>query len=89
MISPEAFYNTLIEHGVTYFTGIPDSLLISICACITDKTPNDHNVIAANEGGAIGLATGYHLATGKIPLVYMQNSGIGNSTNAILSLSDK
>jgi len=50
--------------------------------------PQRKNIIAANEGGAIALATGYHLASGKVPLVYMQNSGLGNTVNPLLSLTD-
>ena len=89
MISPKAFYHHLIESGIEFFTGIPDSLLKDLCAYITDNTPKERNVISANEGGAVALGTGYHLATGKIPLIYMQNSGIGNTVNPLLSLALK
>ena len=89
MISPKIFYNHLIENNIDFFTGVPDSLLKNLCAYITDNTPKEKNIISANEGGAIALASGYHLATDKIPLVYMQNSGIGNTVNPLLSLADK
>lgn len=89
MISPKLFYDELNNHGVEFFTGVPDSLLKSLCAYIADNTPAERNVIAANEGGAVGLAAGYHLATGRIPVVYMQNSGLGNTVNPLLSLTDK
>lgn len=89
MISPELFYNELNRHGVEFFTGVPDSLLKSLCAYIADHVPASRNIIAANEGGAVGLAAGYHLATGKIPVVYMQNSGLGNTVNPLLSLTDR
>src|SRR5690554_2042572 len=88
MIATDQFYQNLISNGVEFFTGIPDSLLKDICAYITDNTSKKRHVIAANEGGAIALATGYHLATGKTPLVYMQNSGLGNAVNPLLSLAD-
>ncbi len=88
MIATDQFYQSLICNGVEFFTGIPDSLLKDICAYITDNTLKERHVIAANEGGAIALATGHHLATGKIPLVYMQNSGLGNAVNPLLSLAD-
>lgn len=88
MIATDQFYQSLICNGVEFFTGIPDSLLKDICAYITDNTSKESHVIAANEGGAIALATGYHLATGKTPLVYMQNSGLGNAVNPLLSLAD-
>jgi phosphonopyruvate decarboxylase len=87
MIEPKLFYDLLLERDVNFFTGVPDSLLKNICAYITDNTDPAHNIIAANEGNAVGLASGYHLATGKTPLVYMQNSGIGNAVNPLLSLA--
>ena len=89
MVRPEFFINTLKDHGIDFYTGVPDSLLKNICAYITDNLPTDHNIIAANEGGAMGIATGYHLATGKIGCVYMQNSGEGNIINPLASLTDK
>lgn len=89
MISPESFYGWLNQHNVDFFAGVPDSLLKDICAYITSNTSQQQHIIAANEGNAIALAAGYHMATGKIPLVYMQNSGIGNAVNPLLSLTDK
>ncbi len=88
MITPSFFYTTLQENGTDFFTGVPDSLLKNICAYITDNASENSHIIAANEGSATALATGYHLASGKIPLVYMQNSGIGNAVNPLLSLVD-
>ena len=87
MIEPKQFYDLLLKNDVHFFTGVPDSLLKNICAYITDNTDPESNIIAANEGNAIGLASGYHLATGKTPLVYMQNSGLGNAVNPLLSLA--
>ena len=89
MIRPEYFIDTLGAHGIDFFAGVPDSLLKNICAYISDHLDERHNIIAANEGGAIGLAAGYHLATGKIACVYMQNSGEGNIINPLASLTDK
>lgn len=89
MVEVQSIYKTLLENGVDFFTGVPDSLLQSICAYITDNTSRESNIIASNEGAAIGIACGHHLATGKIPLVYMQNSGIGNAVNPLLSLADE
>jgi len=88
VISPEFFYKGLEAMGVGFFTGVPDSLLKQFCAYLKDNVPHERNIIAANEGCAMGLAAGYHLATGKVPLVYMQNSGMGNATNPLLSLTD-
>ena len=84
----EKFYDLLISEGVGFFSGVPDSLLQDFCAFISNHVTEPQHIIAANEGGAIALATGYHLATGKIPLVYMQNSGLGNAVNPLLSLAD-
>jgi len=86
MIKPKDFYTLLSNSGINFFTGIPDSLLKDFCAYVTDNTVKERNIIAANEGGAIALAAGYNIATGNIPLVYMQNSGLGNSINPLLSL---
>lgn len=88
MINPDFFVKKLADHSIDFFTGVPDSLLKNICAYISDTLNDEHNVVAANEGAAMGLATGYHLATGRIPVVYMQNSGQGNIINPLLSLAD-
>lgn len=88
MLSPKYFIDTLKSFGIDFFAGVPDSLLKNICAYIADNLDERHNIITANEGGAIGLAAGYHLATGKIPVVYMQNSGEGNIINPLASLTD-
>ena len=87
MIYVEKFVSCLGEEGVEFFTGVPDSLLKSFCAYVTDNCGENH-VIAANEGGAVGLAAGHYLATGKTALVYMQNSGQGNAVNPLCSLVD-
>ena len=89
MIKVQDFYNELLKNDITFFAGVPDSLLKDICAYITSHTPREKNIITANEGGAIALGAGYYLATNKIPLIYMQNSGIGNAVNPLLSLADK
>ncbi len=89
MISPAFFIETLKSNGIDFFAGVPDSLLKNICAYITDHVDSDHNIITANEGAAVGLAAGYHLATGKAGVVYMQNSGQGNIINPLASLTDK
>lgn len=89
MVRPEFFVNTLKEHQIDFYAGVPDSLLKNICSYITDNLPACQNIIAANEGGAMGIAAGYYLATGKIPVVYMQNSGEGNIINPLASLTDK
>jgi phosphonopyruvate decarboxylase len=88
MMNCSFFYNCLVERGFDFFTGVPDSLLKDFCAYVTDNTDSNRHIIAANEGGAIALACGHYLATGKPGLVYMQNSGQGNATNPLVSLAD-
>jgi len=88
VLAPKDFYDALTEAGVSLFAGVPDSLLKDICAYVTDHTPPERNVITANEGNAIALAMGHYLATGKTGLVYMQNSGLGNTVNPLTSLAD-
>ena len=70
-----------------FFVGVPDSQLKPLCNYLMATYGlGEHHLIAANEGNAVGLAAGYHLATGKTPVVYMQNSGEGNVVNPLLSL---
>ena len=87
-ISPETFFSILTSNGVDFFTGVPDSLLKELCFYINNNVPSNRHIIAANEGNAIAIAAGYHLGTGKLPLVYMQNSGFSNAVNPLLSLCD-
>ncbi|WP_411169856.1 phosphonopyruvate decarboxylase [Clostridium sp. MB05] len=89
MIDVSNFYVELTKNEIDFFTGVPDSLLKDFCAYIKDNTKSENNIIAANEGNAVAMAAGYHLATGKIPLVYMQNSGLGNAINPLASLIDE
>ena len=89
MIRPEFFIEALREKGIDCFAGVPDSLLKNICAYITDHFDAAHNIIAANEGAAVGLAAGHYLATGQPACVYMQNSGEGNIINPLASLTDQ
>ena len=89
MISPQFFIDKLQAEGISFFAGVPDSLLKNMCAYISDHFDEKHHVITANEGGAVALAAGYHLATGKVGCVYMQNSGEGNAINPLASLTDK
>ena len=88
MISPKELFNELNEEGVSSFSGVPDSLLKSFCAFVSDNASNNH-IITANEGSAIALATGQYLSTKKISCVYMQNSGFGNAINPLLSIASE
>ena len=89
MIRPEFFIEALRQKGIDCFAGVPDSLLKNICAYITDHFDASHNIIAANEGAAVGFAAGHYLATGQPACVYMQNSGEGNIINPLASLTDR
>lgn len=77
--------------GADFYSGVPDSLLKPLCNYLmkTYGVDKNHHVIAANEGNCVGVAAGYHMATGKVPVVYMQNSGQGNIVNPVASLLNK
>ena len=87
MLDPSKFLSALRDLNVNFFCGVPDSLLKDFCACVTSTLSEDEHIIAANEGAAVGLAIGRHIACDDIPLVYMQNSGLGNAINPLLSLA--
>ncbi len=88
MIDCSDYFELLGRSGIDFFAGVPDSLLKDFCAYVTDNADPARDVIAANEGAAIALATGHYLATGLLGLVYMQNSGLGNTINPLTSLTD-
>lgn len=74
----------------SFYTGVPDSQLKALCYYLADTFGiSERHIIAANEGNCTALAAGYYLATGKIPIVYMQNSGIGNIVNPVASLLNR
>lgn len=85
MIDTNAFLSTLQNRGVNFFAGVPDSLLKSFCALLLDEVDPKRHVVAANEGAAVALGVGSHVATGDIPCVYLQNSGLGNTVNPLIS----
>ena len=88
MIDLQEYLNCLRDSGVKFITGVPDTLLNDLCLAIDTEWPKEAHVLAANEGNAIGLAAGYHMASGTVPITYMQNSGLGNATNPLISLTD-
>ena len=89
MIDPEDFLQTFLDLEVKFFTGVPDSLLKEICFCFNNSLSKSKHVIASNEGSAIALGIGHYLATSRPALIYMQNSGLGNTINPLVSLSHK
>lgn len=89
MIQPQFIYELFAKQRIDFYAGVPDSLLKDFCAYVTDHAPANQHLICANEGNALAVAAGYHLGTGKIAIVYMQNSGLGNAVNPLASLVDK
>ena len=87
MVNQEILFSSLQKMGISFFTGVPDSLLNDFCLYLVNNIPDGQHVMAANEGNAVAIAAGHYMATGNIPVVYMQNSGIGNATNPLLSLT--
>lgn len=87
MVDLRQLFVALDDMGVKFFTGVPDSLLNNFCLYLVNNIPDGQHVMAANEGNAVAIAAGHYMATGDIPVVYMQNSGIGNATNPLLSLT--
>ena len=84
MIDVGNFIDYLNSIDVDFFCGVPDSQLSAFCDYVEE---NCRNIIAANEGNAVGIASGYHLTTSKYPVVYLQNSGLGNIVNPVTSLT--
>lgn len=89
MLNQKLVNDELKKNGITFFTGVPDSFLNGFCNYILNNSEKNRNIIAANEGNAIGIASGHYFATKEIPLVYMQNSGLGNTINPLVSLVDE
>lgn len=89
MINVKLFYDCLLHNKIEFFTGVPDSLLKSLCAYIANNTAKKDHIIAANEGNALSIGVGYYLSSKKIPLIYMQNSGLGNAINPLVSIADE
>lgn len=88
MLHPEEFVSALAAEGMRFFSGVPDALLKPLLAYIQDHVSPGQHAICANEGNAIALAAGHHLGTRGIPVVYMQNSGLGNAISSLISLAD-
>lgn len=86
MIAPEKFLDALLRNGIDFFAGVPDSLLKDFLTVAQERLPAAQYQICANEGSAVALAAGYHMGSGHLPAVYMQNSGLGNAVNPLLSL---
>ena len=88
MLDPNLLLDYLIKKKINFFSGVPDSLLKNFLACL-EKNKKIKNIICANEGAAISLTIGNYLATKKIGVTYLQNSGLGNAINPLISIADK
>jgi phosphonopyruvate decarboxylase len=89
MISVEDFFTILKNLEVDFFTGVPDSVLKNFTEYLIKYINQSNLVISSNEGSAVGIGIGYHLASNKVPLIFMQNSGLGNAFNPLASLAHK
>ncbi len=88
MLDPARLASTFTDAGITRWYGVPDSLMSSLIAEIADSPLTDTTAMV-NEGAAVGAAAGHFLATGEIAGVYLQNSGVGNSLNPLVSLAHR
>ena len=86
MIKVESLINLLKKNNSNFFTGVPDSVLKELSKSLINKDKNKH-IIATNEGSAVSLGIGHYLSTKKIPCVYMQNSGLSNALNPLISIA--
>ena len=87
MIDPNKFLDSFIRNGITFFCGVPDSLLKDFLSTLEDNK-NIKHIVSANEGLAVSLSAGYAMASKKIPVIYLQNSGLGNTVNPLNSLTN-
>ena len=88
MIFVESLIKNLKRNNINFFTGVPDSILKKLSYHL-ENLPQRKHIIATNEGAAVSIGIGYHLATKKIACVYMQNSGLGNAINPLISIAHK
>ena len=86
MISPNDLLKTFLDNDINFFTGVPDSILKNLTTLFNNKRLN--HIVAVNEGSAVAIAIGSYLRTHKVPVVYMQNSGLGNAINPLVSIAD-
>ena len=87
MINIYSLLNILNKNSVSFFTGVPDSVLKEISVYLSNKNKNKH-ILAVNEGSAVSMGIGYYLAKKKLPCIYMQNSGLSNAINPLISIAD-
>ena len=88
MINVNKLFKFLNKKGINFYSGVPDSILKSSKTYLEKRKKRQH-IIAANEGSAIAACVGYFLSTGKLSCAYLQNSGLGNAINPIISIAHK
>ena len=88
MIKVNSLINLLKKNNCNFFTGVPDSVLKELSLSLQSKNKKNH-IIATSEGSAVSLGIGYYLAKNKIPCIYMQNSGLSNALNPLISIAHK
>ena len=88
MIKTSSLINILKKNNINFFTGVPDSILKELSNKLQSKNEK-HHIIAANEGSAVSIGIGHYLSTKKIPCIYMQNSGLSNALNPLISIANK
>ena len=86
MIKVGSLINLLKKNNSNFFTGVPDSVLKELSSLLQTKNKYDH-IIATNEGSAVSIGIGHYLSTNKIPVIYMQNSGLSNALNPLISIA--
>ena len=86
MILTQELLKTIKKNKINFFSGVPDSILKNLSNKL-DRFSKKNHIIAANEGSAVSIGIGYHLSTKKIPCVYLQNSGLGNAINPLISIA--
>lgn len=89
MVTVENLIKTLKKNKINFFTGVPDSILKNFSNYLDKIKTLKNHVIATNEGSAISIGIGYYLATKKIPCIYLQNSGLSNAINPLVSVAEK
>ena len=88
MIDVKYLLNLFKKNNINFFSGVPDSVLKNFSSILENKNKKNH-IIATNEGSAVSIGIGYYLSTKKIPCIYMQNSGLSNAMNPIISIAHK
>ena len=86
MIKVETLINLLKKNNSDFFTGVPDSILKGLSSVLQNKK---NHMIATSEGSAVSIGIGQYLSTKKIPIIYMQNSGLSNALNPLISIAHK